>query len=88
MSNASGRSLLASGRSRPLDRGDYLRARIVGAVGERDPVIRGGKLQVFLEIIVQRGFLVTAASGEKHGAGSCKQQIGLPHKNSFQNTRE
>jgi hypothetical protein len=74
---------LASRRSRPRDRGYYLRARIVGAIGESDPVVRGGKLQVFLEIIVHRRFLVTAAGGQKHGTRSSKQQIGLPHKNSF-----
>jgi hypothetical protein len=58
-------------------------ARIWGAVGERYPIGRRGKRQIVLEIVVHRHFLVAAASGQKHGTRSCKQQITLPHKNSF-----
>ena len=81
-SHAVGRSLLAGRRSRPFDGRDDLLARIRGAVGEGYPVRRGGKLQVLLEIIVDRCLLVAAASGQEDGASSCKQQITLPHENS------
>jgi hypothetical protein len=87
-SHAVGRGFLAGGRSSLLDSRDDLLARIRGAVGEGDPVRRGGELQVFLEIIVDRSLLVAAASGQKDSASSCKQQITLPHKNSFLQARE
>jgi hypothetical protein len=77
------RSNLAWRRSGTLNGRDHLLARIWGAVGEVDPVGRRGKRQVVLEIVVHRHFLVAAASGQKHGTSSCKQQITLSHKNSF-----
>jgi hypothetical protein len=83
VSDASRRRWLASRRSGALNGRDHLRARIGGAVGEVNPIGRRGKRQIVLEIVVHRHFLVTAASGEKHGTRSCKQQITLPHKDSF-----
>jgi hypothetical protein len=87
-SHAGRGSLLAGRRSRPLDRRHYLRCRIVGAVGESDPVVRGGELQILLEIIVHRRFLATAAGGQKHGTRSSKQQVRLPHKKLLPMSRE
>jgi hypothetical protein len=63
-----------------------LLTRVGGAVGKGDPVGRGGQLQVLLEIIIDRRLLFTAASGEKNGAGSCKEQITLTHKLLFPET--
>jgi hypothetical protein len=59
-------------------------ARVRRAVCKRDPVGRGSELQVFLEIIIHRCFLVSTASSENRS--SSKQQIGLSHKNSFPTT--
>jgi hypothetical protein len=63
-----------------------LLTRVRGAVGKGDPVGRGGELQLILEIIIDRRLLVAAACGEKNGAGSCKEQITLPHKLLFPET--
>jgi hypothetical protein len=63
-----------------------LLTRVRGVVGKGDPIRRGGELQVLLEVIIDRRLLVTAASGEKNSAGSCKEQITLTHKLLFPET--
>jgi hypothetical protein len=63
-----------------------LLTRVRGAVGKGDPIRRGGELQLILEIIIDRRLFVTAACGEKNGAGSCKEQITLTHKLLFPET--
>src|SRR6185503_17600096 len=69
------RSLLAGWRSRPLDRRRYFRPGATG-VGESDPVVRGRELQVLLEVIIHRRFLVAAARGQEHGTSAGQEQIG------------